>query len=62
MRAMLSCIAILVAGCASGSHADRLCPPLPELPAKATSEQSTLHSAIVIRLYAQCAGVTSGDQ
>lgn len=49
MKAAL--LALLLVGCA----AQRQCPPLPELPAKATAEQRANHYAIVIGLYAQCA-------
>jgi len=59
VRALLLA-AVLLAGCAA-PHPPRLCPPLPEMPARATAEQRTNHYAVVIRLYAQCAGAT-GEQ
>lgn len=59
MKAAL--LALVLAGCAA-PEAPRLCPPLPEMPAKATAEQRTNHYAVVIRLYAQCAGATRGDE
>jgi hypothetical protein len=49
MKCVLLCL--FLAGCA----AQRMCPPLPELPAKATAEQRANHYAVVIGLYAQCA-------
>jgi len=60
MRAAL--LSLVLAGCAAAPAAPRLCPPLPEMPAKATAEQRTNHYAVVIRLYAQCAGVPPGDE
>lgn len=62
MRAAFACVALVLAGCAAAPPAERMCPPLPEMAAKATAEQRTNHYAIVIRLYAQCAGAASGDQ
>lgn len=61
MRRLLLFIALALVGCAA-TPPERLCPPLPELPAKATAEQSTNHYAVVIGLYAQCAGAPTGDQ
>lgn len=55
-------LALTLAGCAVAPAPERLCPPLPELPAKASAEQRTNHYAVVIRLYAQCAGAPPGDQ
>lgn len=60
MKAAL--LSLVLAGCAAAPEAPRLCPPLPEMPAKATAEQRTNHYAVVIRLYAQCAGATRGDE
>lgn len=51
-------LALLLAGCAAPAAPpapERMCPPLPELPAKATPEQRANHYAVVIGLYAQCA-------
>jgi len=62
MKAAFILLAIVLAGCASVPSPERLCPPLPELPVKANAEQRTNHYAVVIRLYAQCAGAPSGDQ
>lgn len=56
MKGALFFLALGLAGCAAAPKAPRLCPPLPEMPAKATAEQRTNHYAVVIRLYAQCAG------
>jgi hypothetical protein len=63
MKAALILLAVVLAGCAAAPAQDppRLCPPLPELPARATPEQQLNHTAVVIRLYAQCAGAT-GEQ
>jgi hypothetical protein len=60
MKAAL--LSLMLAGCATAPQAPRLCPPLPEMPAKATAEQRTNHYAVVIRLYAQCAGAIPGDE
>jgi len=60
MKAAL--LSLVLAGCAAAPVAPRLCPPLPEMPAKATAEQRTNHYAVVIRLYAQCAGAIPGDE
>lgn len=62
MKAALFFLALVLAGCAAAPEAPRLCPPLPEMPTKATAEQRTNHYAVVIRLYAQCAGVPPGDE
>jgi hypothetical protein len=62
MKSALIFFAIGLAGCAAAPAEKRLCPPLPEMPAKATAEQRTNHYAVVIRLYAQCAGVPPGDE
>lgn len=57
MRAVILGFALGLAGCvATPAVPPRLCPPLPELPAKASAEQRANHYAVVIRLYAQCAG------
>lgn len=52
--------AFLLAGCAVYAPPPKpvayRCPPLPELPAAATEIQRVNHYAVVIRLYAQCAG------
>jgi hypothetical protein len=61
MKAVLIVLALGLAGCAAAPEEKRICPPLPEMPAKATAEQRTNHYAVVIRLYAQCAGVPPGD-
>lgn len=53
MKAALLALTLALAGCAAQQ---RLCPPLPELPADATPGQQLNHTAVVIRLYAQCAG------
>jgi hypothetical protein len=55
-------MALLVAGCAAKPIPERKCPPLPELSARAGAEERANHYAVVIRLYAQCAGAPSGDQ
>lgn len=52
---------LLLAGCAACATPPQpapalRCPPLPELPAAATEVQRVNHYAVVIRLYAQCAG------
>lgn len=60
MKAALLLLSMWLTGCAASPVA-RLCPPLPEMPTKATAEQRTNHYAVVIRLYAQCAGAT-GEQ
>jgi hypothetical protein len=62
MKAAFIVLALGLAGCVATPEAPRLCPPLPEIPAKATAEQRTNHYAVVIRLYAQCAGVSPGDE
>lgn len=62
MKAALTLVAMLLIGCAAAPPVERVCPPLPELPAKATAEQRTNHYAVVIRLYTQCAGASTGDQ
>lgn len=59
MKAAL--FALLLAGCAAASPPSR-CPPLPELPASPTPNQQANHYAVVIRLYAQCAGASTGDE
>lgn len=57
MKAAL--LALLLAGCAvTPSPPQPRCPPLPELPASPTATQQANHYAVVIRLYAQCAGAT----
>lgn len=61
MKAALIILAMGLAGCVAMPQEKRLCPPLPEMPTKATAEQRTNHYAVVIRLYAQCAGAT-GEQ
>lgn len=62
MKSVLFCVALALAGCAATTPPERMCPPLPELPSKASAEQRTNHYAVVIRLYAQCAGAPTGDQ
>jgi hypothetical protein len=62
MKAALIFLAMGVAGCVVAPEEKRLCPPLPEMPPNATAEQRTNHYAVVIRLYAQCAGATQGDE
>lgn len=62
MKAAFIVLALALAGCVAAPKEKRLCPPLPEMPAKATAEQRTNHYAVVIRLYAQCAGVPPGDE
>lgn len=59
MRTLL--LAVLLAGCAAPRAPARSCPSLPELPRAATSVERANHYAVVIRLYAQCAGVPKGD-
>jgi hypothetical protein len=61
MKAALIFLAIVLVGCAAAPEAQRMCPPLPEVPARATPEQWANHYAVVIRLYAQCAGASTGD-
>lgn len=56
MKAALIVLALGLAGCAAAPVPTRLCPPLPELPVGATAGQQLNHTAVVIRLYAQCAG------
>lgn len=58
MKAAL--LALLLAGCSVAKPSR--CPPLPELPASPTATQQANHYAVVIRLYAQCAGVPPGDK
>jgi hypothetical protein len=60
MKAAL--LSLMLAGCAAAPGPKRMCPPLPEVPAKATPEQWANHQAVVIRLYAQCAGAPTGDE
>ncbi len=56
MKALLV-LAALVAGCAgTGAAPQRSCPPLPELPANPTAAQRAVHTAVLVRLYVQCAG------
>jgi hypothetical protein len=59
-RMHLLLIAALLAGCAVCAPmppaALRHCPPLPELPDNATPAQRAAHSAVIVRLYVQCAG------
>lgn len=62
MKAALLFLALGLSGCVAAPKETRLCPPLPEMPPKATAEQRTNHYAVVIRLYAQCAGATPGDE
>lgn len=61
MKAAL--LSLLLAGCAvaPAEQAPR-CPPLPELPPSPTEAQRVNHYAVVIRLYAQCAGAPTGDE
>lgn len=59
MRALLLAMLLGLPACTNTPPVEpepRLCPPLPELQAKPTPEQWANHYAVVIRLYAQCAG------
>lgn len=63
MRALL--FSLVLVGCAAPpapAPTVRLCPPLPELPRAASTAERANHYAVVIRLYAQCAGVPAGEQ
>jgi hypothetical protein len=61
MKVVLIFLAIVLAGCVAVPEAPRMCPPLPEVPARATPEQWANHYVVVIRLYAQCAGASPGE-
>lgn len=62
MKAALIVLALGLAGCAAAPESKRLCPLLPEVPTRATPDQWATHYAIVIGLYAQCAGAPTGDE
>lgn len=56
MKAVLV-LAAFVAGCTvTGAPPPRSCPPLPELPENPTGAQRAVHTAVLVRLYVQCAG------
>lgn len=50
-------LVMFVAGCAvTSAPPPRACPPLPELPDNPTAAQRAVHTAVLVRLYVQCAG------